>query len=268
MSSGDFFWNAGIFVLKASVWLEALKKFHLEIFETSQLAWENKKNKEKNISAKFVRFPKDKVHQIPSRSIDYAVLEKCSDHAAFSVHMVTMNAGWSDMGSWDAVWMHLEKDQEGNISSGDTLVQDCKNTLVHSSSRLVTALGVKNLVIIESPDAVMVVEREHSQDVKHIVNKLRQDKRDEQILHRKVFGHGAGMTTLMKALASRSKRIQVKPGASLSLQKHYHRARHWVVVKGTAEVIVGEKVLMLAENQSTYIPLGEVHRLSNRHNTS
>jgi mannose-1-phosphate guanylyltransferase/mannose-6-phosphate isomerase len=177
--------------------------------------------------------------------------------------MIPLDAGWSDLGAWDAVWSVLAKDAQGNAHQGDVLSADTHNTLVHATSRLVSLVGVKDLIVIETADAVLVADKSRSQDVKHIVTQLQQTKREEHSLHRKVHRPWGWYDSIDEAERFKVKRIQVKPGASLSLQKHHHRAEHWIVVKGTAEITNGDKVILLTENQSTYIPLGEIHRLKN-----
>jgi len=199
---------------------------------------------------------------IPSESVDYAVMEHCPG-SAFAIQMIPLDAGWSDLGAWDAVWSVLAKDAQGNAHQGDVLSADTHNTLVHASSRLVSLVGVKDLIVIETADAVLVADKSRSQDVKHIVTQLQQTKREEHSLHRKVHRPWGWYDSIDEAERFKVKRIQVKPGASLSLQKHHHRAEHWIVVKGTAEITNGDKVILLTENQSTYIPLGEIHRLKN-----
>jgi mannose-1-phosphate guanylyltransferase/mannose-6-phosphate isomerase len=177
--------------------------------------------------------------------------------------MVPLDAGWSDLGAWDAVWQVMPKDESGNAHQGDVLQTDSRNTLVHASSRLVSLVGVENLVVIETADAVLVADKSRSQDVKHIVEALGRSQREERSLHRKVHRPWGWYDSVDEGERFKVKRIQVKPKASLSLQKHHHRAEHWIVVKGTAEITCGEQVLILTENQSTYIPLGQVHRLAN-----
>jgi mannose-1-phosphate guanylyltransferase/mannose-6-phosphate isomerase len=177
--------------------------------------------------------------------------------------MVPLDAGWSDLGAWDAVWSVLGKDANGNAHVGDVLTTGSRNTLVHATSRLVSLVGVQNLIVIETPDAVLVADTGRSQDVKHIVAQLQGTQREEHTLHRKVHRPWGWYDSIDEGGRFKVKRIQVKPGASLSLQKHHHRAEHWVVVRGTAEITNGDKVHLLTENQSTYIPLGEVHRLAN-----
>ena len=257
LAEGGYYWNAGMFVLKASVWLKALKEFRPDIAHTVQAAWQNKTS-----DAKFVRPGKEEFAAVPSESIDYAVMEHCPG-SPIAIHMVAMDAGWSDLGAWDAVWGVLPKDAQGNAHVGDVLLTDSHNTLVQATSRLVTLVGVRDLVVIETPDAVMVADKTRSQDVKHIVAALQKSGREEHTLHRKVHRPWGWYDSIDEAERFKVKRIMVKPGASLSLQKHHHRAEHWIVVKGTAEITNGDKVLLLTENQSTYIPLGEVHRLAN-----
>ncbi len=254
---GDYFWNAGMFVLKASVWLQAIISFRPDIAATTRAAWAQRSS-----DAAFVRPGKVEFAAIPSDSIDYAVMERCPG-SCFSIRMVPLGAGWSDLGAWDAVWGVLRKDPHGNAQVGDVLATDSHNTLAHATSRLVALVGVQNLVVVETPDAVLVADRSRSQDVKHIVNALQHQKRDEHTLHRKVHRPWGWYDSIDEGSCFKVKRIQVKPGASLSLQKHHHRAEHWVVVRGTAEITCGDKKLLLTENQSTYIPLGEVHRLAN-----
>lgn len=261
LNEGGYYWNAGMFVLKASVWLQALQEFRPDVLQTTTQAW-NGRDSDANPITPFVRPGRAEFAAIPSDSIDYAVIEHCPG-SAFSVHMVPLDAGWSDLGAWDAVWEVLPKDENGNALLGDVLATDSSNTLVHASSRLVSLVGVENLIVVETPDAVLVAEKSRSQDVKLIVNALHQQKREEYILHRKVHRPWGWYDGIDEGERFKVKRIQVKPGASLSLQKHHHRAEHWVVVKGTAEVTCGDKKHLLTENQSTYIPLGEVHRLAN-----
>jgi mannose-1-phosphate guanylyltransferase / mannose-6-phosphate isomerase len=190
------------------------------------------------------------------------VMERCPG-SPVDIRMVPLSAGWNDLGAWDAVWQVADKDGAGNAAVGDVLLSDSHNSLVHATSRLVSVVGLSDVVVVETPDAVMVADRSRSQEVKQIVSKLDAQKRGEQTLHRKVHRPWGWYDSIDHGERFQVKRILVKPGASLSLQMHYHRAEHWIVVSGTAEVTVGEKVLVLSENQSTYIPLGEVHRLAN-----
>lgn len=261
LASGNYSWNSGMFVLQASTWLKALAQFRPDIAKAVQNAWVNK-----SIDAPFIRPDKTAFTAIPSESVDYAVMEKCPG-SDFPIKMEVLNAGWSDLGAWDAVWQVKQQDGhsdgEGNVTHGDALLANTQNTLIHATSRLVSAVGVSDLVIIETADAVLVADRSQSQHVKKIVAMLDQQQRSEHTLHRKVYRPWGWYDSIDEADRFKVKRIQVKPGASLSLQKHHHRAEHWIVVKGTAEVTCGDRVILLSENQSTYIPLGEVHRLTN-----
>lgn len=257
LAAGGYFWNAGMFVLKASLWLRTLNCFRPDIEGATRAAWAAR-----TTDFSFVRPGRPEFSAIPSESIDYAVMERCPA-SDFPIAMVPLDAGWSDLGAWDAVWDVSSKDADGNACFGDVLTTASRNTLVHASSRLVSLVGVENLVVIETPDAVLVADKSRSQDVKHIVSQLTASGREEHVLHRKVHRPWGWYDSIDEGGRFKVKRIQVKPKASLSLQKHHHRAEHWVVVKGTAEITCGERKLLLTENQSTYIPLGEVHRLAN-----
>ena len=261
LEEGGYFWNGGMFVLKASVWLAALELYRPDILDATQKSWSAKKI-DSSGDAIFVRPGMDLFNAIPSESIDYAVIEKCPQ-SQFPIKMVELNAGWNDLGAWDAVWQVGKQDSDGNVTNGDTLLANTKNSLVHASSRLVSAVGVENLIIIETADAVLVADRNNSQDVKNIVMQLEIQKRDEKNLHRKVSRPWGWYDSVDEGERFKVKRIQVKPGASLSLQMHHHRAEHWIVVKGTAEITNGDQVITLTENQSTYIPQGQTHRLAN-----
>jgi mannose-1-phosphate guanylyltransferase/mannose-6-phosphate isomerase len=257
LESGGYFWNGGMFVLRASVWLAALAQFRPDILQATAQSCAVVSS-----DLPFVRPDKTLFTSIPSESIDYAVMEHCPG-SNVDIKMITLDAGWNDLGSWDAVWQVGESDGDGNVTSGDTILADTKNTFVHSSSRLVSTVGVDNLVIIETADAILIADKSQSQHVKKIVNQLVKDNRQEDNLHRKVHRPWGWYDSIDEGDRFKVKRIQVKPGASLSLQKHAHRAEHWVVIKGTAEIANGEQVLTLTENQSTYIPPGTLHRLSN-----
>lgn len=254
---GSYYWNAGIFVIKASIWLQALESFSPGIATNTRKAWAKRSS-----DAAFIRPSVPDFSAIPSNSVDYAVLEHCPG-SSFPMRMVLLDAGWSDLGAWDAVWRELPKDQSGNAHVGDVLSIECRDTLVKASSRLVVLIGVQDLVVVETPDAVLVVDKTHSQQVKRIVSELQQQNREEHTLHRKVHRPWGWYDSLDQGERFKVKRIQVRPGASLSLQKHHHRAEHWVVVKGMAQITCGDKMFLLTENQSTFIPLGEVHRLTN-----
>jgi mannose-1-phosphate guanylyltransferase/mannose-6-phosphate isomerase len=257
LADGRYFWNAGIFVLRASVWLAALERFRPDIAEATRAAWVGRA-----ADAQFVRPDRTLFAAVPSESVDYAVMERCPGSGQ-PLGMEVLDAGWNDLGAWEAVWQAAPKDAAGNAAIGDALIEDSRNTLVHASSRLVGVVGVQDVVIVETPDAVLVADRSRSQDVKKIVARLGAEQRGEHALHRKVHRPWGWYDSIDMGERFQVKRILVKPGASLSLQKHHHRAEHWIVVSGTAEVTNGDQVILLSENQSTYIPLGQVHRLAN-----
>jgi mannose-1-phosphate guanylyltransferase/mannose-6-phosphate isomerase len=256
LDAGGYYWNAGMFVLKASVWMSALERFRPDIAEACRKAFAARSG-----DAKFVRPGKAEFAAVPAESVDYAVMERCP--GVLDIRMQELDAGWNDLGAWDAVWQVSPKDDQGNAAVGDALVSDSHNTLVHATSRLVSVVGLDDAVVVETPDAVLVASREKSQDVKRIVERLTREHRGEQTLHRKVHRPWGWYDSIDNGPRHQVKRIMVKPGASLSLQMHHHRAEHWIVVSGTAEVTNGDKVILLTENQSTYIPLGQVHRLAN-----
>ncbi|MGV0961466.1 MAG: mannose-1-phosphate guanylyltransferase/mannose-6-phosphate isomerase [Limnohabitans sp.] len=261
LQAGGYYWNAGMFVLKASVWLKALEKFRPDILQATHAAW-NARTADERLSTHFIRPDKQLFAAVPSESIDYAVMEKCAG-TEYETRMVPLNAGWSDLGAWDAVWKALAKDPQDNALHGDVMVSSSQGNLVHASSRLVSLVGVQGLMVVETSDAVLVANKSLSQDVKHIVAELQRQGRQEHSEHRKVHRPWGWYDSIDEGDRFKVKRILVTPGASLSLQKHHHRAEHWVVVKGTAEVTVGDQVITLSENQSTYIPLGQAHRLAN-----
>ena len=261
LEEGGYYWNGGMFVLKTSVWLAALKEFRPDILQATTMAWQGK-SRDTSGDAVFIRPDKELFNAIPDESIDYAVIEKCPG-SQFQVEMVELDAGWNDLGAWDAVWQVGHPDANGNVTCGDTVLQQTSNSLVYSSNRLVSVVGVKDLVIVETADAVLVADRNNSQEVKAIVKRLEQESREEKNLHRKVNRPWGWYDSVDEGERFKVKRIQVKPGASLSLQMHHHRAEHWIVVKGIAEITNGNQVLTLTENQSTYIPQGQTHRLAN-----
>ena len=258
LAQGRFFWNSGMFVMRASVWLAALDAFRRDIADATRAAW-----RARTADAPFVRPGRAEFEAIPAESVDYAVMEQCPGSAAFEIRMMPLAAGWSDLGAWDGVWQVSEKDADGNAQRGDVLLRDSHDTLVHATNRLVGVVGLDNVVVVETSDAVLVADRERSQDVKHLVARLNEAGRSEPTVHRQVHRPWGWYDSIDHGPRFQVKRIMVKPGASLSLQKHHHRAEHWVVVSGTAEVTNGDQVLLLTENQSTYIPLGTVHRLAN-----
>lgn len=260
LADGGYRWNSGMFVMRASVWLAAVRRFRPDIASATQAAFEAR-----TVDAVFVRPGGAAFATIPSESVDYAVMEPLAALAdrPIDLRMVSLAAGWNDLGAWEAVWQVSEKDAAGNATQGDTLVHDSRNTLVHATSRLVGVVGLDDVVVVETPDAVLVAGRDSSQDVRRIVADLQRDERSEHSLHRQVHRPWGWYDSICAAPRFQVKRIMVKPGASLSLQMHHHRAEHWIVVSGTAEVTCGDRKMLLTENQSTYIPLGEVHRLAN-----
>jgi len=257
LSDGSYFWNAGMFVVKASVWLNAIETFRDDIAKATNNAWADH-----SADGYFVRPNKALFEQIPAESVDYAVIEKLPGSDT-PIKMVPLDAGWNDLGSWDAVWHTTPTNSDGNVLQGDVLCVDSTDSYVKASSRMVSLVGIDNVIVVETADAVLVADKARSQDVKKVVEQLKAQRREESDLHRKVCRPWGWYDSIDEGDRFKVKRIQVAPGASLSLQKHYQRAEHWIVVKGTAEVTCGEKVITLTENQSTYIPLGEVHRLAN-----
>jgi mannose-1-phosphate guanylyltransferase/mannose-6-phosphate isomerase len=257
MKSGEYFWNGGIFVLRASEWLKAIQSLSPDIYEGTLKAFNHKTE-----DASFIRPDESLFKAIFANSIDYAVIEKCPQ-SDFDIKMVELNAGWNDLGSWDAVWKIGSKDECQNVTYGDVVLENTSNSLIYANHKLVTTLGIDNLVIVETPDAVMIADRHQSQHVKMITDKLQLQKREEHVLNRKVSRPWGWYDSLDEGENFKVKRIQVNPGSSLSLQKHTKRAEHWVVVKGIAEVICNDKKITLQKNESTYIPLGYTHRLSN-----
>jgi mannose-1-phosphate guanylyltransferase/mannose-6-phosphate isomerase len=258
VADGQHYWNSGMFVVRASLWLKAMAQFRPDIDAATRAAWA-----QRTTDASFVRPGRAQFEAIAAESVDYAVMEKIPGTSAYDIRMVPLAAGWSDLGAWDAVWQVSAKDAAGNACAGDTFVRDSHGTLVHATSRLVGVVGLDNVVVVETPDAVLVADRSRSQDVKHIVAHLDEKGRSEHTLHRQVHRPWGWYDSIDSGSRFQVKRIMVKPGASLSLQKHHHRAEHWIVVCGTAEVTIGDKVTLLTENQSTYIPVGQVHRLAN-----
>lgn len=255
--SKDYLWNSGMFVVRANFWLETIKSLRLDIFKETFNAFQGM-TKDNH----FIRPNKQIFSKIPSESIDYAVIEKCNA-ANIPLKVVPLETSWNDLGSWDSLWSFEDKNEKGNVIQGDIIAEDTKNSIIHSSHRLVGAVGMENVAIIETADAVLVANRKNSQGVKDIVTKLTSQKRPEGIHHSKVHRPWGWYMTVDEGVNFKVKRIQVNPGASLSLQKHSKRAEHWVVVKGTAKVTKGDKDIILKENESTFISLGELHRLSN-----
>ncbi|WAW96101.1 mannose-1-phosphate guanylyltransferase/mannose-6-phosphate isomerase [Xanthomonas citri pv. malvacearum] len=252
LASGEYYWNSGMFLFRASRYLEELRKFHPAIADACQKAWENGKR-----DADFTRLDKDAFAASPSDSIDYAVMEKTADAV-----VVPLDAGWNDVGSWSSLLDVSNQDAQGNAHHGDVIQLDCQNTYAYGS-RLIAMVGLEDVVVVETPDAVLVGHRDRIQEVKDVVSQIKTAGRSEATWHRKVYRPWGAYDSIDMGQRHQVKRITVKPGAVLSLQMHHHRAEHWIVVSGTAEVTRGEEVLLLTENQSTYIPLGVTHRLRN-----
>ncbi len=260
LDSGDYLWNSGIFVMRTSTWLAALAVCRPDVLAACQAALADASE-----DGDFVRLDRAAFEKCPSDSIDYAVMERLSAGQAGLPEsaVIQLTAGWSDVGAWDALWKVLPKCESGNATRGDVMLEDCRNTLVVSESRLVACVGLSNLVVVETDDAVLVAHHDATQDVKKIVDRLKADKRSVAQWHRKVYRPWGWYDGVDAGERFQVKRIGVKPGAALSLQMHHHRAEHWIVVSGTAKVTRGEEVFLVGENQSTYIPLGVRHRLEN-----
>ncbi|MDH5692526.1 MAG: mannose-1-phosphate guanylyltransferase/mannose-6-phosphate isomerase, partial [Gammaproteobacteria bacterium] len=262
LKSGDYFWNSGIFLFSAKTWLEAMDRFRPDINTAVRNAYEKGKQ-----DYDFFRVQKKDFMDCPSESIDYAVMEKVTETGApkstLQAAVIPLDAGWSDVGSWQSLWDVGNKDAAGNLIKGDVLLHDTKNSMIFAENRVVAGIGIEHLIVIETADAVLVADKSASQEVKTIVNQLKSAGRSEALMHRRVFRPWGSYEGIGLGERYQVKRITVNPGAALSLQMHHHRAEHWIVVKGTAQVTRGEKTFLLSENESTYIPIGEKHRLEN-----
>jgi mannose-1-phosphate guanylyltransferase/mannose-6-phosphate isomerase len=250
--SGEYFWNSGMFLFKASRYLKELETLQPAILAASRAALDKATR-----DSDFIRLDAEAFAACPNDSIDYAVMEKTADAA-----VVPLDAGWNDVGSWSALWEVSDKDVSGNACHGDVIAVDCRNSYAYGS-RLIAMVGLDDMVVVETDDAVFVGRKDRVQDVKEIVAQIKRDGRSEAAAHRKVYRPWGAYDSIDNGARFQVKRITVKPGATLSLQMHHHRAEHWIVVSGTAEVTRGEEVILLSENQSTYIPLGVTHRLKN-----
>jgi mannose-1-phosphate guanylyltransferase/mannose-6-phosphate isomerase len=253
LASGDYYWNSGMFLFKASRYLEELKKHSPEILLACEKSME-----ESMPDMDFVRVNIEAFQRCPDDSIDYAVMEKTD-----SSMVIPMDAGWSDVGSWSALWEVSEKDENNNVIKGDVIAVNSANNYLHSANKLIAVVGIDNLVVVETKDAILVAHKEQVQDVKTIVNHLKTVGRTEHKIHREVYRPWGKYDSLDIGNRDQVKRITVKPGAKLSIQMHHHRAEHWIVVSGTAKVTNGDKTILLTENESTYIPIGQVHALEN-----
>ncbi|HEH9119286.1 TPA: mannose-1-phosphate guanylyltransferase/mannose-6-phosphate isomerase, partial [Salmonella enterica] len=253
VASGDYYWNSGMFLFRAGRYLEELKKYRPDILIACE-----KSISDLNIDLNFVRINEDDFYPCPDVSIDYAVME----HTADAVVM-PMDAGWSDVGSWSSLWEISAHTPEGNVHHGDVISHKTENSYVYAESGLVTTVGVKDLVVVQTKDAVLIADRHAVQDVKKVVEKIKADGRHEHHMHREVYRPWGKYDSIDAGERYQVKRITVKPGEGLSVQMHHHRAEHWVVVAGTARVTINGEVKLLGENESIYIPLGATHCLEN-----
>jgi mannose-1-phosphate guanylyltransferase/mannose-6-phosphate isomerase len=252
VASGEYYWNSGMFLFRASRYLEELERLQPQILTACRSAWEKARRDDD-----FIRLDAEAFTASPSDSIDYAVMEKTADAA-----VVPLDAGWSDVGSWTALRDVSAQDNDGNAHHGDVIAIDCHNTFAYGD-RLIAMIGLEDIIIVETDDAVLVGKSDRMQEVKDVVARLKAEGRSEATWHRKVYRPWGAYDSIDQGDRFQVKRITVKPGGTLSLQMHHHRAEHWIVVSGTAEVTRGDEVLLLTENQSTYIPLGVTHRLRN-----
>ncbi|MCG7496860.1 mannose-1-phosphate guanylyltransferase/mannose-6-phosphate isomerase [Vibrio sp. Of7-15] len=251
--SGDYYWNSGMFMFKASQYLAELKLHRPDILAACEKALSGAQ-----ADMDFVRVDKVQFEMCPDDSIDYAVMEK-TQHAT----VVPMNAGWSDVGSWSALWEVSEKDNDDNVTKGDVIAVNSTGNYLHADNKLIATVGVDNLIVVETKDAVLVADKSRVQDVKTVVNHLKQSDRSEHKLHREVYRPWGKYDSIDVGERDQVKRITVKPGEKLSIQMHHHRSEHWIVVSGTAKVTNGEETILVTEDQSTYIPLGTIHALEN-----
>ena len=264
LETGQYLWNSGMFMMRASIWLQAINNYHPAIAEASKAAIEAGSD-----DVDFYRVDKQLFSDCPSDSIDYAVMEKVvsnneSTEQSIPGVMVPMDAAWSDVGSWSSLWEVSQHDERGNVIKGDVFAHETKNSLLISESRTLATAGLEDMIVIETADAVMVAHKDHAQEVKKLVELIKEDGgRTQHKNHRRVYRPWGCYDSIDAGERFQVKRITVNPGASLSLQMHHHRAEHWVVVKGTAKVTCGEEQILVAENQSTYIPIGNKHRLEN-----
>lgn len=258
VNSGDFLWNSGMFMMKSSVWLEQIDIHAPEILKYCKEAYTNGKKE-----FDFYRIDTKAFTACPSDSIDYAVAEKMVDGSSANAAVVRLDAGWSDVGAWAELWHINEKDEAGNVTQGDVVTINSENSMLISQQRLIAAVGVKDTVVVETADAILVAHRDQVQEVKQVVEWIKAQGRDEHLSHRCVYRPWGHFDSIDVGKRYQVKRIFVNPGAVLSLQMHHHRAEHWIVVSGTAKVTRGDETFLVTENQSTYIPVGTKHRLEN-----
>lgn len=260
LSAGNYLWNSGLFAVKASQWLVAMRACRPDILDACSVAMQNAR-----CDLDFIRPDVAAFESCPDDSIDYAVMERSSvlDALRIPARAVPLDAGWTDVGAWEALWSLLPRDAGGNATVGDAILEGCQNTLLMSTSRLVAGVGLNGVVVVETPDAILVADKGCAQNVKHIVASLKKQAHQQADQHRKVHRPWGWYDALDRGDRFQVKRIVVNPGARLSIQMHYHRAEHWVVVKGVAEVTNGEDTYLLAQNESTFIPVGRRHCLAN-----
>jgi len=258
LASGEYLWNSGMFMLKPSTWLKHMATLQPEILEKCESAYKNGSQ-----DNDFYRVDKDTFLSSPSDSIDYAIMEKLTEQQGGLAAVIPLAADWSDVGAFDALWDIGEKDGLGNVIRGDVFSVDATNSMMISEERLVAAIGLKDTVVIETADAVLVADKSQVQNVKQVVDWLHEQKREEHLIHRRVFRPWGSYEGIDMGQRHQVKRITVSPGAALSLQMHHHRAEHWIVVSGTAKVTRGDETFIVSENESTYIPIGTKHRLEN-----
>ena len=263
LASDEYLWNSGMFMMTAENWLKAIRTLQPEMANCVEQAWQRGER-----DRDFFRIAEDLFSACPADSIDYAVMEKIIGQPIreLGVAVVPMEVGWSDVGAWSSLWEVAAKDESGNVTRGDVFAHDAENCLIYGESRHIAGIGLKDMVIVETADAVLVADKERAQDVKHAVDWLKEAERDEHLIHRRVYRPWGNYESIDIGERYKVKRITVKPGASLSLQLHQHRAEHWVVVKGTARVTRGDDVFLVTENESTFIPQGVRHRLENLEN--
>ena len=254
LEAGNYFWNSGIFMFKASIYLNELDKFKPEIVAACRKSLQTEYK-----DLDFIRLNNKEFNQCPTESIDYAVMEHTKDGI-----VIPLDCNWNDIGSWSTLWNVKPKDKNNNVTEGDVMLEDVNNTYIHGSKRLISAIGVSNLAIIDTKDALLVTDKKYSQKINNIVEKLRKNNRVESMHHQQVYRPWGFYDLIDSGKNFQVKRISVNPAAKLSLQKHQYRSEHWVVVKGVALITRGDDVFKLVENQSTYIPTGKIHRLENR----
>ncbi|MGW8228047.1 MAG: mannose-1-phosphate guanylyltransferase/mannose-6-phosphate isomerase [Gammaproteobacteria bacterium] len=261
LASGDYLWNSGMFMMTAGNWLQAIRALQPKMAECVEQAWQQGER-----DRDFFRIADDTFNNCPADSIDYAVMEKITTQPVgdLDAAVVPLAAGWSDVGAWSSLWEVGTKDAAGNVTRGDVFTHDAQNCLIYGDSRHIAGIGLKDMVIVETADAILVANKDRAQEVKQAVDWLKEAEREEHLIHRRVYRPWGNYESIDVGQRYQVKRITVKPGASLSLQLHHHRAEHWIVVKGTAQVTRGDEEFLVTENESTFIPLGVKHRLENR----